>query len=106
MAGAVSLQDGALLAEWAISSTQAQRQFAVAMCFAQPACVLEVQQEAIIEYATKVLTREECCEFILHLRVPKSVWRTLSEVYTLRGLKYTADTGLPLARPIAPERAF
>ena len=37
---------------------------------------------------------------------PKSAWRTLSEVYTLRGLKYTATTGLPFARPICPERAF
>ena len=32
--------------------------------------------------------------------------RTLSEVYTLRGLKYTATTGLPFAHPICPERAF
>ena len=43
---------------------------------------------------------------MLKLRAPQSAWRTLSEVYTLRGLKYTAATRLPFARPICPERAF
>ena len=58
------------------------------------------------KYASEVLSPDECCELILNLRAPKSAWRTLSEVYTLRGLKYTATTGLPFARPICPERAF
>ena len=34
---------------------------------------------------------------ILNLRAPKAAWHTLSQVYILRGLKYTAATGLPFA---------
>ena len=111
LAGVVSLQDmgdiiGQLLAEWAVSSPHAQRQFAVAVRLAQPSCVQDVQQEAITKYASEVLLPDECCELILNLRAPKSAWRTVSKVYTLRELKYTAATGLPFARPICPERAF
>ena len=78
----------------------------MAVRLAQPSCVREIQQGAITKYASEVLPPDECCELILNLRAPKSAWRTLSEVYTLRGLKYTATTGLPFARPICPERAF
>ena len=110
LASAVSLRDedlvGELIAEWAISSPHARRQFAVAVRLAQPSCVREIQQGAIAKYASEVLPPDECCELILNLRAPKSAWRTLSEVYTLRGLKYTATTGLPFARPICRERAF
>ena len=110
MASAVSLRDGdlvgELIAEWAISSPHARRQFAVAVRLAQPSCVQEIQQGAIAKYASEVLPPDECCELILNLRAPRSAWRTLSEVYILRGLKYTATTGLPFARPICPERAF
>ena len=110
LAGAVSLQYGdlvgELLAEWAVSSPHARRQFAMAVYLAQPSCVRDVQQEAITKNASEVLPPDECCELILNLRAPKLAWRTLSEVYTIRGLKYTAATGLPFARPICPERAF
>ena len=110
LAGAVSLQDGdlvgELLAEWAVSSPHTRREFAVAVRLAQPSCVRDVQREAITKYASEVLPPDECCELILNLRAPKLAWRTLSEVYTLRGLKHTAATGLPFARPICPERAF
>ena len=110
LASAVGLRDGdlvgELIAEWAISSPHARRQFAVAVRLAQPSCVREIQQGAIAKYASEVLPPDECCELILNLRAPESAWRTLSEVYTLRGLKYTATTGLPFARPICFERAF
>ena len=110
LAGAVSIQDGdpvgELLANWAVSSPHAGRQFIVAVCLAQLSCVRDVQQGAITKYASKILPPNECGELILNLRAPKSAWRTLSEVYTLRGLRYTAATGLPFARPICPERAF
>ena len=110
LAGAVSLQDGdlvgELLAEWAVSSPDTRRQFVVAVRLAQLGCVRGVRQEAITKYASEALPPNECCELILNLRVPKSAWCTLSKVYTLRGLKYTAATGLPFARPICPERAF
>ena len=110
LASAVSLRDGdlvgELIAEWAISSPHVRRQFAVAVHLAQPSCVREIQQGAIAKYASVVLPPDECCELILNLRAPKSAWRTLSETYSLRGLKYTATTGLPFARPICPERAF
>ena len=65
-----------------------------------------MQREAITKYASEVLPPDECCKLILNLRAPKSTWRSLSKVYTLRGLKYTAATGLPFAGPICPERAF
>ena len=84
LASAVSLQDGdcvgELLAEWAVASPHAQRQFAMAVRLAQPSCVQEVQQEAITKYAPEVLPRNECCKLILNLGAPKSAWRTLSEV--------------------------
>ena len=78
----------------------------MAVRLAQPSCVREIQQGAIAKDASEVLPPDECCELILNLRAPKTAWRTLSEVYTLRGLEYTATTGLPFARPICPERAF
>ena len=110
LAGAVSLQDGdlvgELLVEWAVSSPHARCQFAMAVRLAQPSCVRDVQQEAITKYASKVLPPDECCQLILNLRAPKSAWHTLSDVYTLRGLKYTAATGLPFARPIGPDRVL
>ena len=106
----MSLQDGdlvgELLAEWAVSSPHARCQFAAAVRLAQPSCVREVQQKAITKYFSEVLRPEECCKLILNLRAPKPAWHTLSEVYTLGGLKYTAATGLPFARPICPHRAF
>ena len=109
-AGAVSLQDrdlvGGLLAEWAVSSPHARCQFVVAVRLAQPSCFREVQQEAITKHFSDVLRPHECCKLILNLRAPKSAWHTLSEVYTLRGLRYTAATGLLFARPMCPERAF
>ena len=73
-AGAVSLQDGdlvgELLAEWAVSSPDAQRQFAVAVRLARPSWVGDVQ-EAFTEYASEVLPPNECCESILNLRSSK-----------------------------------
>ena len=63
-------------------------------------------RRAIAKNASEVLPPNECCKLILNLRAPKPAWRTLSEVYTLRGLKYTATTGLPFACAICPERAF
>ena len=57
LAGAVSLEDGDcvgdLLAEPAISSPHAQRQFVVPVHLTQPNCVREVQQEAVTKYASK-----------------------------------------------------
>ena len=99
LASAVSLRDGALvgelIAEWAISSPHARRQFAVAVRLAQPSCVREIQQGAIAKYASEVLPPakyasevlppDECCELILNLRAPKSAWRTLSEMCTPSG---------------------
>ena len=109
-AGAVSLQDGdiveELLAEWAVSSPHARFQFAVALRLGQPSCVRDVQEEAITKYASEVLPLHECCELMLKLRAPQSAWHTLSKVYTLPGLKYTAATGLPFACRICPERAL
>ena len=47
------------------------------------------------------------CELVLNIRAPKSSWRTLSELYTLRKLEYhrTVPSG-PYSRPICTERAF
>ena len=78
----------------------------MAVRLAQPRCNCEVQQPAITKYASEVLPQDECCELILHLRARKSARRTLSKVYKLRGLKYTAATGFPFARPMCPKWAF
>ena len=76
LASAVSLRDGdlvgELIAERAISSPHARRQFAVAVRLAQPSCVREIQQGAIAKYASEVLPPDECCVLILNLRAPKS----------------------------------
>ena len=47
------------------------------------------------------------CELVLNTRAPKSSWRTLSELYTLRKLEYhrTVPSG-PYFRPICTERAL
>ena len=46
-------------------------------------------------------------ELVLNMRAPKSSWRTLSELYTLRKLEYhrTVPSG-PYSRPICTEQAF
>ena len=47
------------------------------------------------------------CELVLNMRNPKSSWRTLSELYTLRTLEYHLTVpGGPYSRPICTERDF
>ena len=47
------------------------------------------------------------CELALNLRAPKSSWRTLSELYTLRKLEYHRTVpGGPYPRPICTQRDF
>ena len=47
------------------------------------------------------------CELVLNTRAPKSSWRTLSELYTLRKLEYHRTVrGGPYSRPICTERDF
>ena len=47
------------------------------------------------------------CELALNMRAPKSLWRTLSEVYTLHKLEYHHTIpGAPYSRPICNERNF
>ena len=79
--------------EWAVSSPHAQRQFVVAVRLAEPSCVRDVQQEAITKYASEHLPPDECSEIILNLNVPKSAWRTLSEVY-IHSFVYHAQNGI------------
>ena len=47
------------------------------------------------------------CELVLNMRAPKSSWRTLSKLYTLRKLEYHRTIpGGPYSRPICTERDF
>ena len=44
------------------------------------------------------------CELVLNMRAPKSSWRTLSKLYTLRKLEYHRTVpGGPYSRPICSE---
>ena len=47
------------------------------------------------------------CELLLDMRAPKSLWRTFSELHTLRKLEYRPNVpGGPYSRPICTERDF
>ena len=102
---------GHYLATWALSCPLARRQFNNAVKYVNSASSTHTTGEAckaaVEAYAASLLPPTARCELVPNMRAPKSSWRTLSELYTLRKLEYrrTVPSG-PYSRPIYTERAF
>ena len=114
LSGASSLKDervGHYLATWAPSRPLARRQFNNAAQYVNTATSTQTTGEtckaAVEAYTASLLPPTAMCELVLNMRAPKSSWRTLSELYTLRTLEYhrTLPVG-PYSRPICTERDF
>ena len=100
---------GHYLATWALSCTLARRQFNNAVQYVNTATSTQTAGEAckvaVEAYTASLLPPTTMCKLVLHLRAPKSSWRTLSELYTLHKLEYHRTVpGGPNARPICTER--
>ena len=114
LSGASNLKDervGNYLATWALSCPLARRQFNNAVQYVNSSTSTHTTGEAckasVQAYATSLLPPTAMCELVLNMRAPKSSWRTLSELYTLRKLEYHRTVpGGPYSRPICTERAF
>ena len=114
LSGASNLKDermGHYLATWALSCPLARRQFNNAVQHVHSATSTQTTGEAckaaVEAYTASLLPPTAMCELVLNMGAPKSSWRTLSELYTLRKLGYhrTVPSG-PYSRPICTERAF
>ena len=114
LSGASNLKDervGHYLATWALSCPLARRQFNNTVqyvnCATSTHTTGEACKAAVEAYAASLLPPTAMCELVLNMRAPKSSWRTLSDLYTLRKLEYhrTVPSG-PYFRPICTERAF
>ena len=112
LSGASNLKDervGHYLATWALSCPLARRQFNNAVQHVNSATSTQTTGEeckaAVEAYAASLLPPTAMCELVLNMRAPKSSWRTLSELYTLRKLEYhrTVPSG-PYSRPICTKR--
>ena len=112
--GASNLKDerlGHYLATWALSYPLARRQFNNAVQYVNSATSTQTTGEAckaaVEAYAASLLPPTAMCELVLNTRAPKSSWRTLSELYTLRKSKYHRTVpGGPYSRPICTARDF
>ena len=64
-------------------------------------------QGRVEAYTASLLPPTAMCELVLNLRGPKTSWRTLSELYTLRKIEYdrTVPCG-PYNRPLCTKRDF
>ena len=110
LSGASNLKDervGHYLATWALSCPLARRQFNNAVHYVNSGNSTHPTGEAckatVEAYAASFLPPTAMCELILNMRAPKSSWRTLSELYTLRKLEYHRTVpGGPYSRPICP----
>ena len=78
-------------------------QYVITASCAQTTC--EACKAAVEAYAASLLTPTAMCELVLNMRAPKSSWRTLSELYTLREYHRTVPGG-PYSRPICTKRDF
>ena len=114
LSGASNLKDervGHYLATWALSCPLARRQFNNAVQDVNSATSTHTTGEAckaaVEAYAASLLPPTAMCELVLNMRAPKSSWRTLSELYTLRKLEYHRTVpGGPYSRPMCTEGAF
>ena len=112
LTGASNLKDervGHYLATWAQSCPLAWRQFNNAVQYVNSATSTHTTggacKAAVEAYTASLLPPTAMCELMLNMRAPKSSWRTLSELYTLRKLEFhrTVPSG-PYSRPICTER--
>ena len=114
LSGASSLKDeqvGHYLASWALLCPLAGQQFNNAVQYLHTATSTQTTGEAcnaaVEAYTASLLPPTAMCELVLNVRAPKSSWRTLSELYTLRKSVYHRTVaGGPYSRPICTERAF
>ena len=96
LSGASSLKNervGHYLATWELSCPLAQWQFNNAVQYVNTATSTQTTREAckaaFEAYAAYLPPPPTAmCELVLNMRAPKSSWRTLSELYTLRKLEY------------------
>ena len=95
LSGASNLKDervGHYLATWALSCPLARRQFNNTVQYVNSATSTHTPGEAckaaVEAYTASLLPPTAMCELVLNMRAPKSSWRTLSELYTLRKLEY------------------
>ena len=114
LSGASNFKDervGHYLATWALSCPLARRQVNNAIQYVNTATSTQTRGEsckaAVEAYSASLLHPTAMCELVLNQRAPKSSWKTLSELYTLRKLEYhrTVPAG-PYYRPICTDRKF
>ena len=114
LSGASNLKDervGHYLATRALSCPLARRQFNNAVQYVNSAISTHTTGEAckatVEAYAASLLPPTAIRELMLNMRAPKSSWRTLSELYTLRKLEYHRIVpGGPYSGPPCSERIF
>ena len=114
LSGVSNLKDervGHYLATWALSCTLARRQFNKAVQYVNSTISTHTTGQACNAtpeaYAASLLPPTAMCELVLNMRAPKSLLRTLSELYTLRKLEYHRTVpGGSYFRSICTERAF
>ena len=90
LSGATSLKHervGHYLATWALSCPAARRQFNNAVQYVNAATSTQTSSEAckaaVEAYAASLLPPTAMCELAPNMRAPRSLRRTLSELYTL-----------------------
>ena len=67
----------------------------------------EACKAAVVAYAAFLPPLTAMCELVLNIRAPKSSWRTLWELYTLRKLEYHRTIfSAPYSRPTCTQRDF
>ena len=116
LSGASNLKDervGHYLATWALSCPLARWQFNNAVQYVNTATSTQITGEACKAAAEAYAASlpppppSAMCELVLNMRAPKSSWRTLSELYTLRKLEYHRTIpGAPYSRPICTQQDF
>ena len=114
LSGAISVKNdrvGHYLAMWALSCPLARRQFRNAIQHVNTATCTKTARDACKAvgeaYTASLLHPTAMCELVLNLRGPKSSWRSLSELYTLRKLKSHRNiAGGAYTPPISTERNF
>ena len=89
-----------LLAAWANSSPHAMHQFNNAVQKVGPSALRSARSTGPKDFAQSLLRPLDAVALLLNLRAPKSSFRVLSELMTLRGIEYEAKVGGPFPRPL------
>ena len=104
-------QVGHYLATWAQSRTLARRHFNNTVRYVNTATSTQTTGEAckaaVEAYTVSLIPPTVMCELVLGMWAPKSLWRTLLELYTLRKFEYHRTVpGGPYCHPICTVRDF